>query len=598
MYIPHGIPDLAFVDPNFYKDQLAAEGKVVLLTFGLLSPNKGIEHVITAMPEILKRYPNVVYIVLGATHPHILSHEGETYRLMLQDLVRKQGIEPHVVFYNQFVQLEELFEFIGAADIYITPYLNPEQIVSGTLAYAVGAGKAVISTPYRHAVELLDEGRGVLVPFRDPAAIAEQVIELLGNESNRHAMRKRGYQLGRNMTWTRVAEQYLELFAETCDDGRRTSFAIGTPQRKWLPQGFLPLNLKHLLRMTDGTGLLQHATFSVPNYLEGYTTDDNARGLIASILLGQLKESDAHRVADDLSTRYLAFLQYAFNGDAGRFRNFMSYDRRWLEDLGSEDSHGRALWALGTVIDLSDNQGFVGLANKLFTRALPAVQRFTSPRAWAFSLLGIHGYLKHFSSDRRVQQIRAELADQLMYRYEACSTVDWPWFEDALTYDNPTLSRALLLAGHAMHQNRYVDVAMKSLRWLIDIQYSESEHFVPIGCHGFYRRGGIHARFDQQPIETYAMVAACLDAYRMTGDTHWHNQAKLVSDWFLGHNDLQIPLVDQSTGACYDGLQHNWVNQNQGAESVLALLLTSLDLRLAEKEVAADVAGRLLAGVG
>ncbi len=361
-YIPHGIPDLAFVDPNFYKDQLSAEGKVVLLTFGLLSPNKGIEHVITALPEILKHYPNVVYIVLGATHPHILSHEGETYRLMLQDLVREQGIESHVVFYNQFVRLEELSEFIGAADIYITPYLNPEQIVSGTLAYAVGTGKAVISTPYRHAVELLDEGRGVLVPFRDSAAIAEQVIELLGNESKRHAMRKRGYQLGRNMTWTRVAEQYLELFAETRDERLRTSSALGAPQRKWLPQGFLPLNLKHLVHMTDGTGLLQHATFSVPNYLEGYSTDDNARGLIATILLGQEKDSDTHQVADDLSTRYLAFLQYAFNGDAGRFRNFLSYDRRWLEDLGSEDSHGRALWALGTVINLSDNQEFVSLA--------------------------------------------------------------------------------------------------------------------------------------------------------------------------------------------------------------------------------------------
>jgi glycosyltransferase involved in cell wall biosynthesis len=597
-YIPHGIPDLAFVDPNFYKDQFGAEGKVVLLTFGLLSPNKGIEYVINAMPEILKRYPDVVYVVLGATHPHVLSHEGETYRLMLQDLVHRQGLESHVVFYNQFVQLEELFRFLGAADIYITPYLNLEQIVSGTLAYAVGTGKAVISTPYRHALELLDEGRGVLVPFRDSAAIAQQVIELLANDSNRHAMRKRAYQLGRTMTWTRVAEKYLEVFAETRDEHLRTSSATGAPQREWIPQGFLPLNLKHLLRLTDSTGLLQHATYSVPNYQEGYTTDDNARGLIATVLLGQLEGSDAHQVSNDLSTRYLAFLQYAFNADAGRFRNFLSYDRRWLEDVGSEDSHGRALWALGTVINRSDNQGLVSLANNLFTRALPAVQRFTSPRAWAFSLLGIHGYLKHFSSDRRVQQIRAELADQLMYRYEVCSTGDWPWFEDVLTYDNPTLSRALLLAGHAMHQNRYVEVAMNTLRWLIDIQYSERGHFVPIGCRGFYRRGGIHAQFDQQPIETYAMVAACLDAYRITGDISWHSQAKLISDWFLGHNDLQIALVDQATGACYDGLQHNWVNQNQGAESVLAFLLTSLDLRLAEKEVAADVAVRLLAGVG
>ncbi|MGO8947701.1 MAG: glycosyltransferase family 4 protein, partial [Ktedonobacterales bacterium] len=353
-YIPHGIPDLAFMDPNFYKDQFAAEGKVVLLTFGLLSPNKGIEYVIRAMPTILKRYPNVVYIVLGATHPHVLNHEGESYRLMLQDLVRQQGIESHVVFYNQFVELPELFEFIGAADIYITPYLNPAQIVSGTLAYAVGTGKAVISTPYRHAVELLDEGCGVLVPFRDSAAIAEQVIDLLDNESNRHAMRKRGYQLGRNMVWSRVAQQYLELFVETRDEHVRAPSAMDTPQREWLPQGYLPLNLKHLRRMTDATGLLQHATFSVPNYREGYTTDDNARALIATISLGQLESSDVRQTADDLSTRYLAFLQYAFNGDAGRFRKFVSYDRRWREVLGAEDSHCRGLLALGNVIKHSD----------------------------------------------------------------------------------------------------------------------------------------------------------------------------------------------------------------------------------------------------
>ena len=594
-YIPHGIPDLAFMDPNFYKDQFAAEGKVVLLTFGLLSPNKGIEYVIRAMPTILKRYPNVIYIVLGATHPHVLNHEGESYRLMLQDLVRQRGIESNVVFYNQFVELPELFEFIGAADIYITPYLNPAQIVSGTLAYAVGTGKAVISTPYRHALELLDEGRGLLVPFRDSAAIAEQVIDLLDNESNRHAMRKRGYQLGRNMVWSRVAQQYLELFAETRDEHVRAPSAMDTPQREWLPQGYLPLNLKHLRRMTDGTGLLQHATFSVPNYREGYTTDDNARALIAAMSLGQLGSSDVRQTADDLSTCYLAFLQYAFNGDVGRFRNFLSYDRRWLEELGSEDSHGRALWALGDVINHSDNPGFVGLANDLFTRALPALRTFTSPRAWAFSLLGIHGYLKRFSGDRQVQQIRAELATQLMHRYEVCSTVDWPWFEDILTYDNPTLSRALLLAGDAMYNQGYVEAAMSSLRWLVDIQYGGPGHFVPIGSSGFYHQGGIRARFDQQPIETYSMVAACLDAYRVTRDMHWYNQAKLVSDWFLGHNDLHIALIDQATGACYDGLQHNWVNQNQGAESTLAFLLTSLDLRQAEMEVAADVAERLLA---
>ncbi|MGO8951450.1 MAG: glycosyltransferase [Ktedonobacterales bacterium] len=588
-YIPHGIPDVPFVDPNYYKDQFAAEGKVVLLTFGLLSPNKGIEHVISAMPSILERYPNVMYIVLGATHPHVLRQQGEAYRHMLQDLVQELDIEPNVVFYNQFVQLEELFKFIGAADIYITPYLNSEQIVSGTLAYTVGTGKAVISTPYRHAVELLDEGRGVLVPFRDAPAIAEKVIELLDDEGGRHAMRKRAYQLGRTMTWSQVAEQYLEMFGPMFDERQITPPVIATPQREWLPQELRPISVKHLCRMTDSTGLLQHATFSIPNYHEGYTTDDNARALIATTLLAQV-ESTTHELADDLSTRYLAFLNFAFNSDLGRFRNFCGYDRRWLEDQGSEDSHARTLWALGTVVGRSDNRGFVGMANDLFTRGLQAAQKFTFPRSWAFTLLGIHEYLKHFSGDRLVKQIRSDLAEQLRHQYEECSTPDWPWFESSLTYDNATLSRALLLTGHAIHDTSCVEAALNSLRWLMDLQYGQIGHFVPIGCHDFYRQGQSRARFDQQPIEAYSTIAACLDAYRVTGDASWRRQATPVFNWFLGHNDLQIPMVDQATGACYDGLQRNWVNHNQGAESTLAFLLASLEMRLVETELTAEVA--------
>ena len=590
-YIPHGIPDVPFVDPNFYKDEFDAAGKVVLLTFGLLSPNKGIEHVIAAMPTIRKRYPDALYFVLGATHPHVRRREGEAYRLMLQRLAREHGVEHAVVFYNQFVRLEKLVEFIGATDIYVTPYLNREQIVSGTLAYAVGTGKAVISTPYWHAEELLGEGRGVVVPFRDSAAIAEQVIWLLDHDAERHAMRKRGYELGREMTWSQVARRYMSLFDQVREQRLLVPQAGSVSRRLLRAHSLPPLSLSHLRRMTDDTGLLQHATFSVPNYGEGYSIDDNARGLIATVLLEELGLGSAEEVAA-LAGRYLAFITHAFNEDAGRFRNLLSFDRRWLEDVGSEDSHGRTLWALGMVIGRSIDEGHVGLASLLFNHALLAVTEFTAPRAWSFALLGIHEYLKRFASDRNVQRARDDLAGQLMQAFSVNSAQDWPWFEDILTYDNATLPRALLLAGADMNNAAYTEAGVTALAWLMQLQFGEEGHFIPIGCHGFYRRGEERARFDQQPIEAYATIAACLTAFRETEDIHWHAQAQVVFDWFLGRNDLGVSLVDPATGACYDGLQPDWVNQNQGAESALAFLLALLELRATEAELFAEEAAR------
>ncbi len=590
-YIPHGIPDVPFVDPNFYKDEFDAAGKVVLLTFGLLSPNKGIEHVIAAMPTILKRYPDALYFVLGATHPHVRRRDGEAYRLMLQRLAREHGVEHAVVFYNQFVRLDKLVEFIGATDIYVTPYLNREQIVSGTLAYAVGTGKAVISTPYWHAEELLGEGRGVVVPFRDSAAIAEQVIWLLDHDAERHAMRKRGYELGREMTWSQVARCYMSLFDQVREQRLLVPQAGSISRRLLRAHSLPPLSLSHLRRMTDDTGLLQHATFSVPNYGEGYSIDDNARGLIATVLLEELGLGSPEEIAA-LAGRYLAFTAHAFNEDAGRFRNLLSFDRRWLEDVGSEDSHGRTLWALGMVIGRSIDEGHVGLASLLFNRALPAVTEFTAPRAWSFALLGIHEYLKRFASDRGVQRVRDDLADRLMQAFNVNSAQDWPWFEDILTYDNATLPRALLLAGADMNNAAYTGAGVTALAWLMELQFGEEGHFIPIGCHGFYRRGEERARFDQQPIEAYATIAACLTAFRETEDIDWHVRAQAVFDWFLGRNDLGVSLVDPATGACYDGLQPDWVNQNQGAESALAFLLALLELRATEAELLAEETAR------
>lgn len=579
--IPHGIPDMPFIDPSFHKDLFGVEGKTVLLSFGLLSANKGIENVIAALPAILARYPNVVYIILGATHPHVKQSDGETYRLSLQWLAQEKGVEDHVVFYNRFVSLEELVEFIGAADIYITPYLNATQIVSGTLAYTLGAGKAVISTPYWYAEEMLAEGRGVLVPFRDPAALADQVIDLLDNEAKRHAIRKRAYVFGRQMIWPQVARRYMESFARARADRRHFSLPGFTVRALDKRPSELPLlKLDHLRHMADETGMLQHAIFTVPNYHEGYTTDDNARALMVSTLLEELGNGEAL----GLATRYLAFVWYAFNRETGRFRNFMDYQRRWLEDSGSEDSHGRTLWALGTVLGRSNTPALHSMAGWLFEQALPAIVATTSPRAWAFALIGVHEYLRRFAGDRRVGRVREELAGRLLALYRSHRSDEWRWYEDVLTYCNAVMPHALLLCGQSIPDSTMTEAGLDSLRWLADLQTADGAggHFVPIGSNGFFQRGGERARFDQQPVEAQAMVSACLEAGRIAGDESWHKEARRAFEWFLGRNDLNCRIYDPTTGGCRDGLHPDRPNQNQGAESTLAFLQALLELRLAD----------------
>jgi glycosyltransferase involved in cell wall biosynthesis len=580
--IHHGIPDVPFVDPNYHKDRFGVEGKQVLLTFGLLSPNKGIEYVIEAMPSILARHPETVYIVLGATHPHVKRDEGESYRLQLERLARIRGVDKNILFFDRFVTLEELVEFIGAADIYVTPYLNPAQVTSGTLAYTVGAGKAVVSTPYRHAEELLADGRGLLVPFGDSAAIAERVNYLLENEAERHAVRKRAYQFGREMTWPVVAQRYLESFIraqETRTRVPRAAFTGLTVASR--PPEMPPLNLCHMLRLTDGTGMIQHACHTVPRYGEGYATDDNARALIVAVGLEELGERLANGMRD-WAARYLAFLVHAFEPISGRFRNFLSYDRRWLEDVGSEDSHGRSLWALGTVIGRSLQPGLCGAAGHVFEPALAPLPDLRSPRAWAFALLGIEEYLKRYVGDRRVQSLREMLAERLFALHRATAAPDWPWFEERLTYNNATLPHALLIAGQSLRRDDMQQAALDALHWLMAQQRVERGHFVPVGSNGFWVRSGERARFDQQPVEAQAAVSASLTAQEITGDERWGARAQTAFDWFIGRNDLRLSLYDAATGGCRDGLHPDRCNQNQGAESTLSFLLALLEIRHAE----------------
>lgn len=578
-FIPHGIPDVPFTDSSFHKDLFGVEGKKVLLSFGLLSSGKGIEDVISALPAIVERHPDVVYLVVGATHPQVVRNEGESYRLSLQRLARDLGVEDHVVFYNRFVTLEELNQFISAADIYLTPYLNAAQITSGTLAYTLGAGKAVISTPYWYAEEVLADERGVLVPFHDSAKLAEAVIDLFDNDAQRDAMRKRAYMLGREMIWSQVAQRYMESFERARTQKRQQSnFVIKSLDRR--PGELPPLKLDHLYHLTDDTGILQHATFTIPNYHEGYCIDDNARALIVSTYLAELELGNGQ--SSTLMNRYLAFIAYAFNHETGRFRNFMDYQRNWLEEHGSEDSHGRTLWALGTIIARADSLAFKSIASSLFEQALPAILTTTSPRAWAFAQLGIHEYLQRFSGDRLVSQIRAELADRLLNLYQVSHTDEWNWYENELAYCNAVLPHAMLLGGRGTDNDAMIEAGIESLNWLNNVQRIQGEQFVPVGSNGFYQQGGERARFDQQPVEAQAMVSACLEAYRLTADKCWLMEAHRAFEWFLGRNDLNLSVYDPVTGGCRDGLHPDRANENQGAESTLAFLQAWLELRLAE----------------
>jgi glycosyltransferase involved in cell wall biosynthesis len=580
--IPHGIPAVPVAGAGS-KQRLGVDGRTVLFTFGLLSADKGIEYVIDALPAICAIHPGTVYVVLGATHPHVVEREGETYRVMLEQRARNLGVADKVIFHDRFVAQEELVDFLSAADIYITPYLQPDQSTSGTLAYAVGAGKAVVSTPYLYAREMLADGRGVLVPWRDPVAIAREVIDLIGDEGRRHELSVRAAAHGGGMLWAAVAGRYLETFARAGVDHaarRRTSFQAQTLARR--PERLPDVSLAHVQRMTDDTGMLQHAAFSVPRYGEGYCLDDNARALM---LMARLEDAgnDEGPLVRALASRYLAFVSHAFNPGTERFRNFLDYSRAWMEEYGSEDSHGRALQALGTVVGRASDPGRRSLAGSLFHAALPAVADFSSPRAWAFALLGIDEYLRAFQGDREVQAIGRQLADRLLELFQRVGRPDWEWCEERLTYCNAQLPAALIVSAGWLDRADMLAAGTKSLDWLATVQRTADGCFAPVGSNGFYNCGGAFAMFDQQPVEAASMVSACTDASRIDGHPRWDVYARSAFTWFLGENHLHVPLYDPLTGGCRDGLHADRINENEGAESTLAFLLALTEMHARER---------------
>jgi len=575
-FVHHGIPDMPFVKTSVYKKRFGVQEKKVILTFGLLSPNKGVEIMIKALPAIVDKHPDTVFIVVGATHPHVKEHSGEEYRQGLERLARKLGVDSNIIFYNRFVEYSELCDFLGATDVYVTSYLHEAQAVSGTLAYAMGAGKPVVSTPYWYAAEMLANDRGILVDFGDSAAFSESIIRLLDDDKLRNSIIKKAYSFSRGALWKNVAADYLNIFDEIRKERLEQPRLWTFPDPLEKSKTSIPdLNLGHLFTMTDDTGILQHATYSIPEYTHGYCIDDNARALIVAVMAA-LQTADPKPLVK-LQKRYLAFIQHAYNEENGQFRNFMSFDRRWLEDGGSEDSQGRTIWGLGVCSALSNDKGCTSLSTRLFHQAIPLLEGLQYPRSIAFALVGVHAYLSRFSGDTEVRRIRGMLADRLFDSFPKENTDDWPWFESTVSYANAKLPQALLLSGQWEVRPDMTELGLKILDWLISLQI-QNNHYSAVGNNGWLTKGNTKPCFDQQPIEAQAMMEACLLAFKMTQDDKYLSAALAAFNWFLGQNDLNEPLYDYTTGGCRDGLTPDGPNLNQGAESTLAWLLSILSM--------------------
>ena len=565
--IAHGIPDLPFVDNNYYKHKFDIENRRTILTFGLLSRNKGIEVMLKAMPTIIKAEPSVLYIILGMTHPSVLKHEGESYRFSLQRMVKELGLQKHVIFHNRFVSDEELNNFLCAADIYTTPYLNEEQLTSGTLSFAVGTGKAVVSTPYWAAVELLAKNQGKLVRFGDSKQLAEATVEILKDDSLFYSLRRKAYDYGRSRTWPKIGQVYWKLFTAKRLPIRiitRTApLAAETISSTQLPEP----SLEHLKKLTDDTGLYQHATFTIPNRKYGYCTDDNARAVIAMTkYYTQYPEAEALSLFDI----YLSFTLHSQNND-GSVRNFMNSDRTWLRNEPANDAFGRFLWALGTVMAKPPSSSYLSVIKDCFDRSVKHVQK-QFPRGMAYSILGMSDYLAQFPGASDIKRQLEMAADGLVVQYNENHHPDWQWFEDILTYDNAVLPQALFVAGLTLENEKYLKVAKKTCEFLLEKTYN-GDHFSFVGRKGWYEHGGVKAAFDQQPIEGASTVMMLGAAYDATQDSKFLTLQRKAFDWFLGENDLQIPLYDFRTKGCNDGLTPDGLNTNQGAESVLSFLL-------------------------
>ncbi len=563
--IHHGVPDIKPV-PNKekMKEELRLGGKFVLATFGLLSKGKGIEYAIKALPEIVKEHPEVIYLVIGETHPQVRKNEGERYRNSLLKMVQKLGLKKNVKFYNKYLTLDEIIKYLQIADIYITPSLDPNQIVSGTLAYAVSSGTPIIATKYAHAKELITENRGVLVDFKNHKQIEKALNYLINNKRLMEEMGENSYKYGRNMVWNKVASDHMNVFRKITEN---IDMHYPIPEIK----------LNHLKKMTDTTGIIQHSKHSVPDRDTGYTLDDNARALIVAVKYHDLFKD---KTLLNLITIYTAFIKHCLK-ENGNFHTTMNYNHDFVDEPESEDSYGRAIWACGVLINSSVYENIVSNAKFTMDNALKIFDKIESPRAIAFTILGVYEYYKRFDNEDLKEKIK-KLADKLVKLYENEGSKDWKWFEPYLTYSNGVLPECLFYAYDIIKDEKYLDIAAESLGFLKEITIVNKK-VVLIGHDGWYRKNGKRAIYDQQPIDAGSLVRAFLAAYKITKSKAYYDNAILSFEWFLGRNSLNRRIYDDITGGSFDGLNPKEINLNQGAESTISYIMARLCLEEIKK---------------
>ncbi|GAA4921583.1 glycosyltransferase family 4 protein [Mucilaginibacter defluvii] len=567
--IEHGVPDLEAPVDNPVKSLSSFKNHRVLLTFGLLSRNKGLETVIKALPKIVEKHPDVMYVILGNTHPGVLKNSGEEYRDSLKSLASQLGVAKNLAFINKFVSEEELINYLTACEVYVTPYLNEAQITSGTLSYAVGSGAAVVSTPYWHAQELLAHNRGRLFDFKNHDALSDIVIELLDNDNALNELKQNAYQYGLHLRYPAIGAEFIKVAQEACISH---DFSDKILKNSIVDPEILPnFSLAHILRLTDDTGIVQHAKYGIPNLKEGYCLDDNARALIMAIMAYQRNKSQE---AFDLLPVYLSYIHY-MQTDDGNFRNFLSFDRRYLDEIGSEDSFGRTIWALGHLIGCAASNSYREFALELFQKSFPHFKNLRYLRGMANTIIGISLYLQAVPTDEGMVQELNRLTQPLVDAFNDSATDDWQWFEEGMTYDNAILPLALLHSCEITGNEEVRQIALKSMAFLDKLTLSNG-YLSPVGNDGWYYRGGTFPVYDQQAIETMAMVLMHFQAYKIFRTPEYIEKMFLSYKWFLGENTLRAPLYDYETKGCCDGLLPTGINRNQGAESTLAYMISHL----------------------
>ncbi|MFH0906831.1 MAG: glycosyltransferase [bacterium] len=568
--IPHGVHHVPYRISKRAKSALGFSGKLILSTFGFLSPGKGVEYVIEALPKVVEKFPNVRFLIAGSTHPVVLGQEGETYRNFLTKKVHQLGLSNYVSFYNTYFDVNKLLQFLEATDVYLSTSLNLNQAVSGTLSYALGSGRPVISTAFAQAKQDITSEVGILIDFKNPQAFTDAIIKLISNNELCLQMGKNAYFRTRHMTWENVAYSYMKYFSQFAPEL--------TPRQRKLPS----IKLEHLAKLTDNFGIIQFAKLIEPDISSGYTLDDNARALIVAALY--YKKIRTH-FSLKLVSIYLDFLYRVAKPD-GYFDNYVNSNRAIDKQKNihenSEDPSARALYALALVSTIKQiPKRFRKQAYSLFEQSFQKNITFSSPRAIAFYIKALSCLLSKRKEPKTLAVLRS-CCEQLVILYEKSHSLDWEWFEHYLTYSNAILPEALLLGYKITGERRYFEVSEKTLEFLIKHTFSASPRgeedsiYIPIGQSGWFLKKGTRQYFDQQPEDTAATVVALNAMFQVTKGKYYKELANIAFNWFLGNNVLGQVVYDRTTGGCYDGIGEKFINLNQGAESIISYLFARL----------------------